>query len=94
MKNNTTLKEVAEVSIGCYQVTLDEEKLSILESFGDPNSTEMKQIQEMTDWLLDLCCDHVPDDQDCLKYLKYLKNIRGAFVYLQSISVTKKGGVA
>lgn len=94
MKNNTTLKEVAEVTVDCYQVTLDKEKLAILEAFSDSNSRELKQIQEMTDWLLELCCGYVPTDDECLKYMKYLKNIRGAFEYLQSIGVTKKGGCA
>lgn len=92
--NGTTMKEVAEVKIGAYHVTLDEEKLGLLHGLCNNNTREMRQIQEMTDWLLDLCCDVTPNEGDCLKYMKYLKNLRGAFDYLRSIGVEKKGGDA
>lgn len=91
MRNSTTIKEVADVKIGRYKATLDEESLSIIHTLSN-SPKELQQIQEMTDWLLELCCDHVPDDQECLKYMKYLKNIRGAFEYLQSIDVKMEGG--
>lgn len=87
MKSNTAIKEVTIVKIGQYEAALDEEKLGIIHTLSD-STVEMQQIQEMTDWLLELCCDGtVPDDCDCLKYMKYLKNIRGAFEYLRSINV-------
>lgn len=89
--NTTTMKEVAEVKIGAYRVTLDEEKLALL---CDDYRRELRQIQEMTDWLLELCCGVTPDDSDCLKYMKYLKNLRGAFDYMRSIGVEKEGGEA
>lgn len=86
MNNNTAIKEVADVKIGAYHVMLDEEKLGLIHDLCN-RALELRQIQEMTDWLLELCCDVVPTDEDCLKYMKYLKNLRGAFEYLQSIDV-------
>lgn len=89
--NTTTMKEVAEVKIGAYRVTLDEGKLALLRDLCD-SGRELRQIQEMTDWLLELCCGVTADDGDCLKYMKYLKNLRGAFDYMRSIGVEKEGG--
>ena len=85
-------KQVIEISIGGYHMTMDAEKMSIIDGLSNGNSREFRQIQEMTDWLLDLCCDCSPSDEDCLKYLKYLKNLRGAFEYLRSLGVTKEEG--
>ena len=90
-KANITNKEIAEVKLGDFSVTLDEEKLGLLYSLGCPDGIEIRQIQEITDMLLDSCCGCVPSEEDCLKCMKYLKNLRGAFEYLQGLEV-KKGG--
>ena len=87
-------KQVIEVSIGGYRMTMDAEKMAIIHNLGNRNSRELRQIQEMTDWLLDLCCDDTHNDEDCLKYLKYLKNLRGAFEYLFELGVTVETGGA
>ena len=94
MSNSTTMKEVAHVKIGPYQVTLDAEKMALLHELCNDNGRELRQIQEMTDWLLDLCCNLTPDEGECLKYMKYLKNLRGAFDYMRSIGVEKVDGNA
>lgn len=91
---NAIQKQVIEVSIGGYRMTMDAEKMAIIHNLGNRNSREFRQIQEMTDWLLDLCCDETQNDEDCLKYLKYLKNLRGAFEYLCELGVTVETGGA
>ena len=79
-------KQVIEVSIGGYRMTVDAEKMAIIDALSNGNAREFRQIQEMTDWLLDLCCKCTPSDEDCLK------NLRGAFEYLRSLGVTKEEG--
>ena len=87
--NNATTKEVVEVRVGSYQVTLDEEKMDILDHACNRLTREYQQIQEMTDWLIDLCYDGSVADEQCIKYVKYLKNIRGEFDYLKTLGVVK-----
>ena len=89
--NGANLKQVADVRLGGFSVTLDREKLGVLYGLGNRDG-EIRQIQEITDWLLELCCGVTPDDGDCLKYMKYLKNLRGAFEYLRGLGVTKEKG--
>ena len=91
-EDSTTMKQVAEVRLGGFHVVLDEEKMGILDSLCNDNERELCQIQEITDWLLDLCCQVTPSEGDCLKYMKYLKNLRGVFEYLQRLGVTKEKG--
>lgn len=81
-------KEVLEVKVGGYQITLDDEKMGILDKACNHMDREYRQIQEMTDWLIDLCYNGDVPDNECIKYIKYLKNIRGAFDYLKSLGVT------
>ncbi|MBR6318817.1 MAG: hypothetical protein IKR50_00050 [Prevotella sp.] len=90
--NSTMMKQVAEVRLGGFSVTLDWEKLGLLHGLGNQDSREIRQIHEMTDWLLDLCCDGAPSEGDCLKYMKYLKNLRGAFECLQRLGVKEEEG--
>ena len=73
-----TTKEVIEVKVGRYQMTLDCNHLE----------NEYRQLQELTDWLIDLCYTGDIPDNECIKYVKYLKNIRGAFDYFKSLGVT------
>lgn len=92
--NSTSMKQVAEVKLGDFSVTLDWEKLGVLHGLGNPDGREIRQIQEMTDWLLDLCCEGAASEADCLKYMKYLKNLRGAFESLQRLGVKEEKGGA
>lgn len=88
--SSTSVKQMVEVKIGSYSMMIDEEKMGILESTCNGSSREYQQIQEMTDWLIDMCCSEAIGDAVAMKYIKYLKNIRGVFDYLKSIEVTKE----
>lgn len=81
-------KEVAEVKIGRYSVTLDKDKLDTLSGFCDRDLAELDHIREMMDMLLDMCMGYVPEDTDCLRCMKYLKCIRGDYEFLQGLGVT------
>jgi hypothetical protein len=83
-----TTKEVIEVKVGRYQMTLDEDKMSLLNNACNHLENEYRQLQELTDWLIDLCYTGDIPDNECIKYVKYLKNIRGAFDYFKSLGVT------
>lgn len=82
-----TNKEVAEVKIGRYSVTLDKEKLGTLHGFCDSAHVEIGEIREMADMLLDMCFGIYPPEADCLKYMKYLRCIRTDYETLQNFGV-------
>lgn len=81
-------KEVAEVKIGRYSVTLDKDKLESLSGFCERDLAELDHIREMMDMLLDMCMGYVPEDADFLRCLKYLKCIRSDYEFLQKLGVT------
>ncbi len=81
-------KEVAEVKIGRYSLTLDKDKLESLSGFCERDLAELGHIREMMDMLLDMCMGYVPEDADCLRYMKYLKCIRSDYEFLQKLGVT------
>ena len=81
-------KEVAEVKLGRYSLTLDKEKLDSLSGFCEGDLAELGYIREMMDMMLDMCMGYVPEDADCLRCLKYLKCIRADYEFLQKLGVT------
>jgi hypothetical protein len=85
---NVTNKEVAEVKIGRYSVTLDKDKLDSLSGFCERDLAELGYIREMMDMMLDMCMGWMPEESDCLKYMKYLKYIRDDYEFLQKLGVT------
>lgn len=85
---NVTNKEVAEVKIGRYSVTLDKDKLDSLSGFCERDLAELDHIREMMDMLLDMCMGWTPEDADCLRCMKYLKCIRDDYEFLQKLGVT------
>lgn len=94
---NVTNKEVAEVKLGRYSVTLDKDKLDSLSGFCKRDLAELGYIREMMDMLLDMCTGWMPEESECLKYMKYLKCIRTDYETLQNIGVKydkeiKEGG--
>ena len=84
---SATEKQVVEVKLGGFRMTLDRDKLDTLSGFCDPDNVEIGEIHEMTDMLLDMCFGIYPSEADCLKYMKYLKCMRSDYEFLQCLGV-------
>lgn len=90
MEINTTsakAKEVVEVRLGRYSVTLDKDKMETLHGFCSSGDTEIGYIREIMDLLLDMCLGCVPTEAECLKHMKNLTCIRQDYENLKDFGV-------
>lgn len=91
--NSTMMKQVAEVRLGGYRVALDAEKLATLEGLGEPDCPHVNHIQELTDFVMDLCCGiEAPAKEHCVKYLAHLRSLRMLMEQLRQVNVTREKG--
>lgn len=102
MKNNNSkcehedfavvqVKNVCVLSVGNYEMTVDEDKMSMLYCLSH-SKTEYSQINDLNNFIIDLM-DGCPDETEMMKMLRYLRNIRGFIDYIAGLDVRMKGGI-
>lgn len=84
------VKNVCVLSVGNYEMTVDEDKMSMLYCLSH-SKTEYSQINDLNNFIIDLM-DGDPDETEMMKMLRYLRNIRGFIDYIAGLDVRMKGG--
>ena len=83
------VKDVTEVKVGDYTVSLSEENVAMMHDLYN-NRREREQLQQVSDFLLECACGTPPSDEDCLKHMKMLHNIRGWLDYFDQTKMVRK----
>lgn len=88
--NSATMKEVAAVKIGTYEVELDEKKLKDLAEICDYAEQNIKDMTELNDQLLQLTDHFAGLENEIFDFLRTLVEVKKDYRTLLSLGIRRK----